>query len=192
MYRYLLIESRDKIESHKSLLLEVLQDVMAIKDIEIMDHVLLMIYEDDHLESYKEILMNLSAEAFIDFKVYESYKFKDIETLKKHSVYISSLLKEILFNESRYLHDVDVVKTLLTKINPDDYHYFLKSYITQEDMKLTLKEYLESNQNMSEAAKNLFIHRNTLIQRIDKFISTTGFDIKKFVDGYVIYYMLTH
>ena len=192
MYRYLLIESRDKIESHKSLLLEVLQDVMTIKDIEIIDNVLLMIYEDDQLESYKEILMNLSVEAFIDFKVYESYKFIDIETVKKHSAYISSLLKDILFNESRYFYDVDVVTTLLTKIKPEDYHYFLKSYITQEDMKNTLKVYLESNQNMSEASKKLFIHRNTLIQRIDKFISTTGFDIKKFVDGYVIYYMLTH
>ena len=33
----------------------------------------------------------------------------------------------------------------------------------------TIKVYLDSNLNMVNAAKTLYIHRNTLIQRLDKF-----------------------
>src|SRR5690606_546891 len=66
----------------------------------------------------------------------------------------------------------------------------LKSVVNDTDLLDTVKVYLESNQNMSEAARKLYLHRNTLIQRLDKFYLRTGFDCRNFVDAYIIYTLL--
>jgi hypothetical protein len=42
----------------------------------------------------------------------------------------------------------------------------------------TLKVYLENNQNAVHAAKQLFIHRGTLLYRLDKILEMTGIDLK--------------
>ncbi|MBR5005499.1 MAG: helix-turn-helix domain-containing protein [Clostridia bacterium] len=47
----------------------------------------------------------------------------------------------------------------------------------------TVKTYLELNQNVSETSKVLFVHRNTLNYRIDKFNKLTGLNCTSFEDG---------
>lgn len=47
----------------------------------------------------------------------------------------------------------------------------------------TIKSFLENSLNVSETARVLYIHRNTLIYRIDKFNKLTGLDCTKFEDG---------
>ena len=44
----------------------------------------------------------------------------------------------------------------------------------------TIEQFLQCDLNLSETAKKLFIHRNTLIYRLDKIKKETGFDIKNF------------
>ncbi|WP_182501467.1 PucR family transcriptional regulator [Peribacillus huizhouensis] len=44
----------------------------------------------------------------------------------------------------------------------------------------TVKTYIECNSNASLAAKTLYIHRNSLQYRIDKFIDKTGLDVRAF------------
>ena len=57
-------------------------------------------------------------------------------------------------------------------------------------MKKTIITFLENNQNISLAAKELFLHRNTLTQRLDKFNRITSFDLKQFKDAYLIYTLI--
>lgn len=52
-----------------------------------------------------------------------------------------------------------------------------------EEMVLTADEFLENNLNVSETARGLFLHRNTLIYRLDKIENATGLDIRKFSDA---------
>jgi DNA-binding PucR family transcriptional regulator len=44
--------------------------------------------------------------------------------------------------------------------------------------------------NVSLAAKKLYLHRNTLQYRVDKFIEKTGIDIKHFGNAVSIYLAL--
>lgn len=192
MLNYLLIESKQALETTKSMVIDMLKEFMEIKEINIIDQSLVIVFDAPVEISFNEIILNLSTETFVDYRLYEAYPFTDIELLYKHAHFMKQLISKIPFNQYVYLNDVLVIKYLLTKIDKTEYAFFLRTYASNEDMKQTIKVYLESNQNMSEAAKKLYIHRNTLIQRIDKFITVTGFDIKKFVEGYVIYYMLTH
>lgn len=47
----------------------------------------------------------------------------------------------------------------------------------------TLRIFFANNQNVSEAARALYIHRNTMVYRIEKFNRLTGLDCTKFEDG---------
>ena len=42
------------------------------------------------------------------------------------------------------------------------------------------------NLNVSKAALALYMHRNTLLYKIDRLISTIGFDLKNFLDVYIL------
>ena len=48
---------------------------------------------------------------------------------------------------------------------------------------LTVRRFLENNQNVSETSRQLYIHRNTLINRIEKLQKVTGLDIRSFNDA---------
>lgn len=52
---------------------------------------------------------------------------------------------------------------------------------------LTLQVLLEENLNVSESARKLYIHRNTLLYRIEKFKQETGRDIRNGQDAYMVY-----
>ena len=47
----------------------------------------------------------------------------------------------------------------------------------------TIFVFLESGLNIAECARKLFLHRNTLIYRLDKIQKLTGLDIRKFDDA---------
>jgi DNA-binding PucR family transcriptional regulator len=61
--------------------------------------------------------------------------------------------------------------------------------VFQEDQEifLTLKVFLENNSNASLAAKKLYIHRNTLQYRIDKFTEKTGLQLKDFHGAFTVF-----
>ena len=63
----------------------------------------------------------------------------------------------------------------------------LNNYYNDQDMRYTIKTFLEDNQNVTIAAESLYLHRNTLNQRLTKFEEATSFNVKKFIDGYLIY-----
>ncbi|MFD6210769.1 MULTISPECIES: CdaR family transcriptional regulator [unclassified Peribacillus] len=63
---------------------------------------------------------------------------------------------------------------------------------TQQDIELikTIKTYIECNSNATYAAKQLYIHRNSLQYRIDKFTERTGLDIRNFRHALTAYLIL--
>lgn len=63
------------------------------------------------------------------------------------------------------------------------------SSVFSEDPELytTIKVFLENNLNASLTAKKLYIHRNTLQYRIDKFIDKTGVQLKDFYGAFTVF-----
>jgi DNA-binding PucR family transcriptional regulator len=58
--------------------------------------------------------------------------------------------------------------------------------VDDEEMWATIEAFLASNQNVSETAKRLYVHRNTLIYRLDRFKAATGLDVRLFEDAVVV------
>lgn len=49
-----------------------------------------------------------------------------------------------------------------------------------EESLLTIRSFFENNLNVSETARKLFIHRNTLVYRLEKIKKLTGLDLREF------------
>ncbi|PLR89934.1 PucR family transcriptional regulator [Bacillus sp. T33-2] len=56
-----------------------------------------------------------------------------------------------------------------------------------EELMATMKVFLENNSNASLTAKKLYIHRNTLQYRLDKFMEKTGVNLKDFSSAITVY-----
>ncbi|OES46686.1 PucR family transcriptional regulator [Domibacillus iocasae] len=58
-----------------------------------------------------------------------------------------------------------------------------------DDLRNTLQLFIQNNLNVSQTAKQLHLHRNSLQYRIDKFIDRTGIDVRSY-EGALIVYMI--
>ncbi|UUZ82726.1 helix-turn-helix domain-containing protein [Paenibacillus sp. P26] len=54
------------------------------------------------------------------------------------------------------------------------------------EMVTTLEQFFQLDCNVSETAKKLYIHRNTLLYRLDKFKQETGLDVRTFNDAVLV------
>ena len=63
----------------------------------------------------------------------------------------------------------------------------LKDVYYDHELINIIRVFLECNMNTSKAADVLYMHRNTLINKLDKFIEITGYDIRYFRDAVIIY-----
>ncbi len=58
--------------------------------------------------------------------------------------------------------------------SPDDF---------DEETLMTIHKFFENNLNVSETSRQLYIHRNTLVYRLDKLQKSTGLDLRVFEDA---------
>jgi carbohydrate diacid regulator len=66
------------------------------------------------------------------------------------------------------------IKEIFDNVNPEEF---------DEETITTIKKFFENSLNVSETSRQLFIHRNTLVYRLDKIQKTTGLDLRVFEDA---------
>ncbi len=72
---------------------------------------------------------------------------------------------------------------LKQQVNPE----ILESFQHDPELFSTIKIFLENNLNASLTAKKLYIHRNTLQYRLDKFTDKTGIGLKDFYGAFTVF-----
>ncbi|WP_347552404.1 helix-turn-helix domain-containing protein [Pseudalkalibacillus hwajinpoensis] len=104
--------------------------------------------------------------------------FAGLELMPSQMVFThQDVIPAILFNEA----SKDTINYLIKLIEP----------VKEEDELLkSIRVYLESNLNITLAAKQLYVHRNSLQYRVDKFIEKTGIDVKSFKGAVMVYLSL--
>lgn len=55
------------------------------------------------------------------------------------------------------------------------------------DLAGTLQAMMQAHLNVSEAARRMFVHRNTLLNRIERLRESTGYDVRRFEDALSLY-----
>ena len=66
------------------------------------------------------------------------------------------------------------IKEIFDNVNPEEF---------DEETITTIKKFFENSLNVSETSRQLFIHRNTLVYRLDKIEKATGLDLRVFEDA---------
>ena len=55
--------------------------------------------------------------------------------------------------------------------------------IFTEENVVTIQKFFENNLNISETARQLYVHRNTLVYRLERLEKAIGLDIRRFDDA---------
>ena len=66
------------------------------------------------------------------------------------------------------------IKEIFEGRSPDDF---------DEETLVTINKFFENSLNVSETSRQLYIHRNTLVYRLDKLQKSTGLDLRIFEDA---------
>lgn len=101
---------------------------------------------------------------------------------KKNSSIINLLdeKRELIFENSR-LSVEELIDSIAEKRKDErvnDFNFALSKL--DNEMIRTIEVFFKYGLNLSEAAKELYIHRNTLIYRLDKIQKITSYDIREF------------
>ena len=114
----------------------------------------------DVSKSYKEAKMALEVGSiFYDYKRVISYEMLGI----------GRLIYQLPQNLCRIF-----IKEIYGDTSPDD---------IDEEILTTVNKFLENNLNVSETSRQLYIHRNTLVYRIEKLQKAIGLDMRVFEDA---------
>lgn len=189
MYQYFILQSKKPIKKEREMLLSLLGEVVDVSYLDVDNEFITVVFENLLESSLQELSQVIIEEFFIEIRIYESIRFETIHDLERNIKKVKRMLKLITFDsDDSYLNEVDLLYFEISK--PIDSSYkknILKKYSDDTEMKNILKVFFECNQNTSEASKRLYMHQNTLIQKLDKFYEETGFNPRKFKDAMIIY-----
>ncbi len=120
-----------------------------------------------------DVNLNLPKYFQFDFKAFQSYQKTDQLIIHKTDLLQNNLLS--IMNQQLK----DEIKT-----------YILKDYIQDKEMLNVIKTYFKTNFNSTLAAKKCYMHRNTFINKIDKFIGQTHFNLRRYDEAFIVYLAL--
>lgn len=127
-----------------------------------------------HLIFYRTIYYEIDVQLPRQFKdewlLFESYKDESVDLMRYTDVFLNHMVS----NEAMegYLVFRDWFKSLF-EIDPE--------------LLSVVKCYLETGFNVTTGAKMLHMHRNTFMNKLDRFILETGLDVKKFDEAAIAY-----
>lgn len=150
------------------------------------DKLVVLIREQNNV-GIEELVQSINNDLYLNLSLYESSYF-DSETQLKEDMQKKMLTLKF---DRPYINDkILFYDRILGSIDEQSKKHILKQFYEDDEFLHSMKVFIEKNQNTSEAAKSLYLHRNTLINRIDKFNRVTGFDLKKFEDAAIIYLLI--
>lgn len=147
-------------------------------------------FEDvyEHAVSIREAMIsNLFCKCIVSFVEVTKGEFhlkyaydKAMESLMLRKTF--SLKDEVIDSDKLFFEKI--VYYIDIELKQEIFHKFKKKFDDfDSEMLNTIEEFVNNGLNISSTAKNLYIHRNTLIYRIDKIKKETGFDIKNFKEA---------
>lgn len=144
----------------------------------------------EHAESIKEsIVSDLYCKCIISYGNL-IYSIKDLKTAYDEAKECFVLGKKFQIKEELFFYNKMLFEKIVLNINDEVKHELLSIFkdkfdLFDNEIISTIDEFINSGLNISEAARKLYVHRNTLIYRLDKITKETGFDIRNFKEATV-------
>jgi len=152
------------------------------------------VYEDSiSFEDIKDILMS-DLYVKINFFI-GSYKVGLEEVAQYYQSLTNAAKKVFIYTNKTVVTYIDAVPYLLinqteSELRSDIGKTVLQEYINDEETLKMIETFLQCNLNISETAKVLHMHRNSLQYRLDRFFEKTGIDVRQFHHAMTVYLAL--
>ena len=188
-YSYLFSQPDLDFASLKDILYNLYEDVeifhygrylllVSRNEIDIDDSTLDIIETETYRKTYIVYLEKIVNKKFLDFNIN----------------IINELLPTIIKDNNTHkiitLHDLIIYKTIHL-CNQDEFLSYLVNFDiiknTDDNLLLTGLNFIENGLNISKTSTSLFLHRNTLVYRLDKIKELLNLDLKNFKDAFVFY-----
>lgn len=152
--------------------------------------------EEENIEEVcGSYIKNILSELLIECTVALGGRARTVKELKeKYEDSLKALyLKEVFgLSESVINYENMYGCRIVHDLSPEIKEYISNRVFTEEfnsnmntEMSITIEELFKNNLNLTDTAAKLYIHRNTLLYRLDKIYKSTGFDLKKFEDSWL-------
>lgn len=136
-------------------------------------------------------LINLIDSIRIDFneevKVFESNVIEHDNFIKLFELYKKyetkaymniSILSQMLFNDKS--DDLNIIRNIV-----------LKEIKKDNDFEFIAKAMFKNSLNVSKSANDAYMHRNTVINKLNSMKIRTGFDLQNFKDAFILYLFMS-
>ncbi|WP_112180074.1 PucR family transcriptional regulator [Paraliobacillus zengyii] len=146
--------------------------------------------------SYDQIIDVFMSDFYINILFYVGPFFTDLQKSPHYYQWIKKSFHTVhQYEKKTVMNYVTAVPYLVSaSLLETDYIMMIDSILqdTDQDEELlkTIQIFLECNSNTSLAAKKMYMHRNSLQYRIDKFIEKTNIDVKQFEGALSVYLTL--
>ena len=139
--------------------------------------------EEDALHLAKTIVDNLHAEAMVRVRVGYGNTVNTLQDIAK------SYQEAKMALEVGRIFNVEEETISYGKLPMSLCEMFIKEIFGERNIDLddetmvTIQKFFENSLNISETARQLYIHRNTLVYRLERLEKMIGLDIRKFEDA---------
>ena len=133
---------------------------------------------------------NILADLYLEIPIIMGGSIATIEEIKKTYEYCKmySKVKEKYSVEEKVLNYEAILPYLLVESLNNEIknslvnRIFSKDFKTllNEELRINIDEFFNNDLNITDTSMGLYIHRNTLLYRLDKVYKVTGFDLRKF------------
>lgn len=146
-------------------------------------------FEDinEHVSSINEtIYSSIYERCYISCCHIQDYEI--LRDLYNDNIYIISLAKKYNLSTMIFEQNSLLFEKIMDNLKDDTKGTLLNDFNEgfsklDDDMIKTIEVFFKLDLNLSEASKELYVHRNTLIYRLDKIQKYTSYDIRKFNDA---------
>ena len=142
---------------------------------------------DEHVSSINEtISISIYEKCHISFCHIQDYEF--LRDLYDENMYKINLAKKYNLSSRIFGQNSLLFEKIMDNLQEETKEKVLDDFNDSfskldEDMIKTIEVFFKLDLNLSEASKELYVHRNTLIYRLDKIQKYTDYDIRKFNDA---------
>ena len=147
-------------------------------------------YKEYNLENMIELIkldFNTDIKIF-ETNIFSSKNIKDFDILldiynncKSKDYTNLAILSMILYKDKEYSLELNKIKSIINKIMKEN-----NGFISICDAMF------KNNLNVSRSANDAFMHRNTLINKLDILNKKTGFNIQNFQDAFMLYLFMNN
>lgn len=144
----------------------------------------------------KEICGTLESELFTHVSVVSS-SFSSLEKIKQEYLKMKEKLHLIMkYHPTTNSHDEIWLATLVENLDEKNTEILKQDCaietldLLDEDLMQTVHLFLKNHLNIAETARVMYLHRNTLIYRLEKIMNITGLDLRNFEDAMKMSFLL--